>query len=237
MPVSVTAQSPDRDLARLRSEEVGFIFQAYYLLPELDALENVCLPARMARTPVDRPGTATGGASHTMVPIRRRRLLWALPVAVLLASAGCSSSDPGVAPRAADVVFDNVSVPTAMGTKPVFTLGDSVQNTPTLVIHDIVAGTGAQASATDQVTVQYVARSAKTKRTFDSSWDRGKPYQFTPSQLRFAAFAEGVPGMRVGGRRLVIVPAAQAFGNSPPAGSGLGAGETLVFVVDLVSIP
>ena len=40
-----------RDLARLRNEEVGFIFQAYYQLPELDALENVCLPARMARTP------------------------------------------------------------------------------------------------------------------------------------------------------------------------------------------
>jgi lipoprotein-releasing system ATP-binding protein len=40
-----------RALARLRNEEVGFIFQAYYLLPELDALENVCLPARMARTP------------------------------------------------------------------------------------------------------------------------------------------------------------------------------------------
>ena len=40
-----------RELARLRSKEVGFIFQAYYLLPELDALENVCLPARMARTP------------------------------------------------------------------------------------------------------------------------------------------------------------------------------------------
>jgi len=39
------------ELARLRTKEVGFIFQAYYLLPELDALENVCLPARMARTP------------------------------------------------------------------------------------------------------------------------------------------------------------------------------------------
>ncbi len=39
------------ELARLRNHEVGFIFQAYYLLPELDALENVCLPARMARRP------------------------------------------------------------------------------------------------------------------------------------------------------------------------------------------
>jgi lipoprotein-releasing system ATP-binding protein len=45
------AQLSRRDLARLRNQEVGFIFQAYYLLPELDALENVCLPARMARTP------------------------------------------------------------------------------------------------------------------------------------------------------------------------------------------
>src|SRR4029077_14449286 len=42
------------ELARLRTEEVGFIFQAYYLLPELDALENVCLPARMARMPAGR---------------------------------------------------------------------------------------------------------------------------------------------------------------------------------------
>jgi ABC-type lipoprotein export system ATPase subunit len=43
------------DLANWRNRQVGFIFQAYYLLPELDALENVCLPARMARTPA---GTA-----------------------------------------------------------------------------------------------------------------------------------------------------------------------------------
>jgi ABC-type lipoprotein export system ATPase subunit len=43
-----------RELARLRNEQVGFIFQAYYLLPELDALENVCLPARMARTPASK---------------------------------------------------------------------------------------------------------------------------------------------------------------------------------------
>jgi ABC-type lipoprotein export system ATPase subunit len=46
-----------RELARLRNEEVGFIFQAYYLLPELDALENVCLPARMARMPATQAET------------------------------------------------------------------------------------------------------------------------------------------------------------------------------------
>jgi lipoprotein-releasing system ATP-binding protein len=45
------ATLPRRELARVRNKEVGFIFQGYYLLPELDALENVCLPARMARTP------------------------------------------------------------------------------------------------------------------------------------------------------------------------------------------
>jgi lipoprotein-releasing system ATP-binding protein len=36
-------------LARFRSEKIGIIFQAYHLLHEFDALENVCLPGRIAR--------------------------------------------------------------------------------------------------------------------------------------------------------------------------------------------
>ena len=38
-------------LARFRTEKIGFIFQAYHLMPEFDALENVCIPGRIARHP------------------------------------------------------------------------------------------------------------------------------------------------------------------------------------------
>jgi ABC-type lipoprotein export system ATPase subunit len=60
-----------RELARLRNQEVGFIFQSYYLLPELDALENVCLPARMARTPA-REAETRGRALLERVGLKDR---------------------------------------------------------------------------------------------------------------------------------------------------------------------
>jgi ABC-type lipoprotein export system ATPase subunit len=60
------AKLSSRELARLRNQEVGYIFQSYYLLPELDALENVCLPARMARTPA---GTAAARARELLARV------------------------------------------------------------------------------------------------------------------------------------------------------------------------
>jgi ABC-type lipoprotein export system ATPase subunit len=60
-----------RELAKIRNERVGFIFQAYYLLPELDALENVCLPARMARVPA-RQAAERGRALLEMVGLGER---------------------------------------------------------------------------------------------------------------------------------------------------------------------
>jgi len=60
-----------RELARVRNQEIGFIFQAYYLLPELDALENVCLPARMARTNAEK-AQATGRDTRARVGLNDR---------------------------------------------------------------------------------------------------------------------------------------------------------------------
>lgn len=123
-----------------------------------------------------------------------------------------------------------------MGERPTVTIGDSTQETASIQVDDVVAGKGPAATAADKVTVEYVGRSAKTKRTFDSSWERGSAFSYDPARIAFKAFTEGVPGMRVGGRRIVVVPASLAFGASPPASTGLGANETLVFVIDLISI-
>jgi peptidylprolyl isomerase len=155
----------------------------------------------------------------------------------------CSSPSSAASPTATTsalqpnaVTFDAVTVSGPLGEKPVVLIGDTAQQTRELGIQDVVPGTGTAATASSTVTVNYLARSAKTKRPFDSSWDRGKPYTFVPSKVVFAAFKTGVVGMKPGGRRLVVVPGRLAFGTTPPANSGLGPNETLVFVIDLVSV-
>jgi peptidylprolyl isomerase len=129
-----------------------------------------------------------------------------------------------------------VTVSGPLGAKPAVLIGDETQGSTAFTTSDVITGTGPEAKAGSKVSVEYVARSAITKRQFDSSWDRGKPFEFVPDTQAFAAFKDGVAGMRVGGRRLVIVPGAQAFGASPPPGSGIRPGETLVFVIDLLAV-
>jgi peptidylprolyl isomerase len=171
----------------------------------------------------------------------RLRALPLLALVVVLGATGCSgqassSSSTSASATPSVTPFNGVSVAGALGTEPTFTIGDTTQGTSSLQIQDVVVGTGAAATPTDKVTVQYVARSAKTKRPFDSSWARGKPYSYDPTTIAFKAFSEGVPGMKVGGRRLVIVPGPLAYGPTPPPSVSLGPNETLVFVIDLVSI-
>lgn len=189
------------------------------------------LNGRVSKAPSVQPSRSA--------PPRRSRAAAALVGAVMVAGAlaGCASSAASTSvasPSLAD--FDGVLVTGAVGTPPAVQIGDGTQSTASFEYEDLVPGHGPAATATDRVTVEYVARSAKTKRLFDSSYARGKPFTYDPAKLGFSAFTQGVPGMKAGGRRVVIVPGPLAYGAAPPGWSGLGPNETLVFVIDLVSI-
>ena len=82
------------------------------------------------------------------------------------------------------------------------------------------------------VEVHYVGVDYDTGEEFDSSWGRGESIEF-PLQGLIQGWQDGIPGMKVGGRRQLIIPPAQAYG---PAGSGHQlSGKTLIFVIDLLS--
>ena len=102
-----------------------------------------------------------------------------------------------------------------------------------LVIRDIIEGDGAEAKPGDTVTVHYAGVEHDSGEEFDSSWGRGETIQF-PLRGLIQGWQDGIPGMKVGGRRQLVCPPALAYG---PAGSGhrLG-GRTLVFVIDLLDV-
>ncbi|MFE6227465.1 MULTISPECIES: FKBP-type peptidyl-prolyl cis-trans isomerase [unclassified Streptomyces] len=105
-----------------------------------------------------------------------------------------------------------------------------------LEIKDIWEGDGETAAAGDHVQVHYVGVSFSTGEEFDASWNRGEalPFQLGVGQV-IKGWDQGVQGMKVGGRRQLIIPAHLAYGDRG-AGAKIGPGETLIFVCDLVAV-
>ncbi|WP_329370104.1 FKBP-type peptidyl-prolyl cis-trans isomerase [Streptomyces sp. NBC_01483] len=105
-----------------------------------------------------------------------------------------------------------------------------------LEIKDIWEGDGPVAKAGDTVSVHYVGVAFSTGEEFDASWNRGTPLKF---QLGIgqviAGWDQGVQGMKVGGRRQLVIPAHLAYGDRG-AGGRISPGETLIFVCDLVGV-
>jgi FKBP-type peptidyl-prolyl cis-trans isomerase len=105
-----------------------------------------------------------------------------------------------------------------------------------LVIKDLIPGTGQAAQAGQNVSVNYVGVLYKTGAEFDSSWKRGQPFTtaLTPGSV-IPGWVKGIVGMKVGGRRELIIPASLAYGKagSPPT---IPPNSPLVFVVDLLSV-
>jgi peptidylprolyl isomerase len=143
-------------------------------------------------------------------------------IAVLIGRSG--GSDNGGTATAADVgTKPNVEVPSGPPPKQ-------------LVKRDLQVGDGPEAQSGDQISVQYVGVDYETGKQFDASWDRGQPFQFQlGSGSVIPGWDQGIPGMKVGGRRELIIPPDLAYGaqGQPP---DIGPNATLIFVVDLVSI-
>ncbi len=105
-----------------------------------------------------------------------------------------------------------------------------------LVITDLVVGDGAEAAAGQNVSVHYVGVAHSTGEEFDASYNRGSAFQFPLGEGRvIAGWDQGVQGMKVGGRRQLVIPPHLGYGDRG-AGGAIKPGETLIFVVDLLEV-
>jgi peptidylprolyl isomerase len=105
-----------------------------------------------------------------------------------------------------------------------------------LVVTDLTVGDGDEAKPGQTVTVHYVGVSHAKGEEFDSSWNRNEPFKFPLGGGRvIAGWDQGVAGMKVGGRRQLVIPPHLAYGERG-AGGVIGPGATLVFVVDLLGV-
>lgn len=103
----------------------------------------------------------------------------------------------------------------------------------TLQTSDIIVGTGTEVVATSTLTVHYTLMSWSNGSIVESSWTSGQPATFPLSGV-IAGWQQGLPGAKVGGRRLLVIPADLGYG---PNGSGpIGPNETLIFVVDIIGV-
>ena len=129
-----------------------------------------------------------------------------------------------------------VATTTVVGTAPTVGISESATPATSLVTLDVVEGSGEAIPAGATVTVDYCGVGLDSGAIFDSSWARGQPATF-PLDGVITGWQDGIPGMKPGGRRLLIIPGDLAYGPNPPPGSGIGPNETLVFVVDMLSSP
>jgi hypothetical protein len=183
--------------------------------------------------------------------MKRSLLTAAVVVAVAVVAACGSPTEPEAppsaaqpappasgAPPAASAPAPAPGVPPLTGNPTDLTTGTQAQagtgQPPSkLVTQDIVVGSGPAATPADTVDVQYTGTLYSDGTVFDSSWSRGEPATF-PLDGVVPGFAQGIEGMQVGGRRVLVIPPDLGYGNR--ASGPIPGGSTLVFVVDLVGI-
>jgi peptidylprolyl isomerase len=162
------------------------------------------------------------------------RLLLIVFTCLALGVAGCGGDSSSSSSSSEEATTETAEAP-KQKTKPQV---KPPQGAPPkkVVTKELEEGSGPAAKAGDQVTVQYVGVNYRSGKEFDASWDRGEPFAFTLGVHEvISGWDIGIEGMKVGGRRELIIPPNHAYGStgSPPA---IPPNETLVFVVDLEAI-
>lgn len=175
-----------------------------------------------------------------------KRLALILLACLALVVAGCGGSDddstsPGETSATTEATSPESSASaeesssTGNKTKPKVTV-PSGPPPKKLEIKELEKGTGAEAKAGDEVTVQYVGVGYDSEEEFDSSWSRNEPFPVTLGAGGvIPGWEQGIEGMKVGGRRELIIPPNLAYGSAgyPPS---IGPNETLIFVIDLLAV-
>jgi FKBP-type peptidyl-prolyl cis-trans isomerase len=177
----------------------------------------------------------------------------AVAVAAALAGCGGSSTAPGIvqapgagataaattAAAASSTTTSSTStsstpLPAALKTKPTVTVPKGA-SPKTLVVKDLITGTGPAVTSGSTVTVQYVGVVYKNGKQFDASWNdgSGQPASLPLSQT-IPGWQKGLIGMKVGGRRELIIPPSLGYGSTAQA--KIPANSTLVFVIDLHAV-
>lgn len=163
--------------------------------------------------------------------------------ALAIALAGCGSSSTGnsaiqpapSAPQGPVTVPAPITTPKTGPLAKEPTIAKSKAPVPTkLIVKDIVKGTGPVLKVGQAATVNYVGASYPAAKVFDSSWKHGTPaeFQLTAGSL-IPGWVQGLPGMRVGGRRELIIPGILAYPQGNPQ-AGIAPKEPLVFIIDLL---
>jgi len=139
----------------------------------------------------------------------------------------------GCGDKEVSATADNLpTVTTNQGEAP--TIGAPSGTPPTtLVTKDIIVGEGAEAQPTSTMTVHYTLMTWSNGALIESSWNSGSPATF-PLAKMIVGWQQGIPGMKVGGRRLLVIPPDIGYGAQ---GKGpIGPNETLIFVVDAIGV-
>lgn len=155
----------------------------------------------------------------------KKKLLAIIAVTALLLT-GCGDKKVSAA-------ADNLpTVTTNQGEAP--TIGAPTGTAPTtLVTKDIIVGKGAEALPTATMTVHYTLMTWSNGKLIESSWTSGSPATFPLANV-IIGWQQGIPGMKVGGRRLLVIPPDLGYGAQ--GGGPIGPNETLIFVVDAIGV-